>query len=104
MKLVRTLQAHTSMAEEGAYKSDIQHHLTETVRHARLIRERLDSLGYLESENAIERYIGTLQKMVGQGLALAKTPLDMVRGKGDVAETMLLNARDEAMTEAMEIA
>jgi ferritin-like metal-binding protein YciE len=104
MKLVRTLQAHSGVAHDGSYKKDLQHHLTETVRHARKLRERLDELGYLENENIVQRYMGTVQSMVTQGMALAKTPLDLMRGKGDIAETMLLNARDESMTEAMEIA
>jgi len=104
MKIVRTLQAHSAVAHEGDYKSDLQHHLTETVRHARLVRERLGELGYLEDAGMVQRYMGTVQNLVGQGLALAKGPWDLIRGKGDVAETMLLNARDEAATEAMEIA
>jgi ferritin-like metal-binding protein YciE len=104
MALVRTLQAHVEVAHEGSYKDDLQHHITETVRHARLVRERLGELGYLEEENVFLRLVGTVEAMAAQGLALAKGPWDLIRGKGDTAETMLRNAQDEAMTEAKEIA
>ncbi|HEU4481117.1 MAG TPA: DUF892 family protein [Actinomycetota bacterium] len=104
MGLVRTLQAHTEMSHDGEYKKQLQHHLTETVGHARKLRERLDELGYLADENVVQRTIGTVQSLATQMLAIAKGPYDVIRGKGDVAETMLKNARDEAMTEASEIA
>lgn len=104
LAITRTLQAHVDMAHSGSYRSDLQHHLTETVRHARLLRERLNEMGYLEPENVIERTVGTIQSMVTQGMSLAMGPYHLLRGKGDVPETMLKNARDEAATEAMEIA
>lgn len=101
--LIKTLQAHSETAQEGDYKRDLQHHLTETTRHARLVRERLDELGYRTDENVIERAVGQVQALAAQGFALAKTPWDLVRGKGDIPETMLKNAQDEAMAEAKEI-
>jgi ferritin-like metal-binding protein YciE len=104
LAITRTLQAHVEMAHSGAYRSDLQHHLTETVRHARLVRERLNEMGYLEPENILERAVGTMQSLVGQGMSLAMGPFHLLRGKGDIPETMLKNARDEAATEAMEIA
>lgn len=104
MALVRTLQAHSGMAEDGEYKEALQHHLTETVGHARRVRERLGDLGYLQDEGMVHRAFGTFQVLLSQGLSLAKAPMDILRGKGNIPETMLLNARDEAATEAMEIA
>ena len=47
--------------------------------------------------------IGFWEDMVGQGLALAKTPLDLLRGTGG-EEKVLKNAKDAAATEALEIA
>src|SRR6202034_1785818 len=41
--------------------------------------------------------------IVGQGLALTKTPLDLMRGSGG-EEKVLKNAKDAAATEALEIA
>jgi len=101
---IRTLQSHSDMAAQGGLKKDIKHHLTETARHARLIRERLGELGYLESEGTIERALGTVQSVVAQTVAIAKAPIDIFRGKGDAGETMLRNAMDDAAAEEMEIA
>ena len=101
---VRTLQAHSDLAAQGQLKKDLKHHLTETVRHARLIRERLGQLGYLESEGTIERALGTVQSIVAQSVAIAKAPIDIFRGKGDAGETMLRNSMDDATAEMMEIA
>jgi hypothetical protein len=41
--------------------------------------------------------------MIGQALALSKTPLDLVRGTGG-EEKVLKNAKDACATEALEIA
>jgi ferritin-like metal-binding protein YciE len=102
--LITTLQRHVAMSKDGDYKSDLMHHLTETTGHARRVRQRLNELGYRDEEHLVERGLGFVQSLTLQGLALAKAPMDLIRGKGDVEETMLRNARDEAMTEAAEIA
>ena len=47
--------------------------------------------------------MGTAQDAVGQMLALAKAPLDIVRGSGG-EEKVLKNAKDACATEALEIA
>jgi F0F1-type ATP synthase membrane subunit b/b' len=47
--------------------------------------------------------LGTARDLVGQTLVLAKGPLDAIR-TGDRHERMLKNAKDEAATEALEIA
>ncbi|MGH2753265.1 MAG: DUF892 family protein [Actinomycetota bacterium] len=104
MALIRTLQAHTGTAKDGHYKDEIQHHLTQTTGHARRIRQRLNELGYRDEEHLVQRGLGFVQSLAAQGLALAKGPMDLIRGKGNIEETMLRNARDEAMTEALEIA
>ena len=102
--LIRTLQAHSEIARDGHYKDQLQRHLTETTGHARRIRQRLNELGYRDEEHLLQRGIGFVQSIAAQGLALAKGPMDLIRGRGSIEETMLLNARDEAMTEALEIA
>ena len=47
--------------------------------------------------------LGALESLVGQALALTKTPLDLVRGTGG-EEKVLKNAKDSCAAEALEIA
>jgi hypothetical protein len=47
--------------------------------------------------------VGAAETVVGQALALGKTPLDLLRGSGG-EEKVLKNAKDAAATEALEIA
>ena len=100
--LINTLNAHLALAESGTYKTLVRHHLRETERHADLLWKRLTQLGYSRSLPAIA--YGVVQNTVKQGLVMAKGPVDMLRGSGNVREKMLRNARDEAMTEGLEIA
>ena len=101
--LIKTLQAHVSVAEDGDYKSHLAHHLTETTGHARRVRQRLIELGYRDEEHLVQRGLGFVQSIALQGASIAKSPFDLIRGKGSIEEVMLKNARDEAMTEAGEI-
>ena len=100
--LVNTLNAHLSIAESGSYKSLIRNHIRETERHADLLQKRLTQLGYTRSLPVIA--YGLVQNTIKQGLVLAKGPVDLIRGRSNVNEKMLRNARDEAMTEGLEIA
>ena len=47
--------------------------------------------------------VGVVESVVGQALALAKTPFDLLRGSGG-EEKVLKNAKDACATEALEIA
>ena len=47
--------------------------------------------------------VGALETVVGQVLALGKTPFDLLRGSGG-EEKVLKNAKDAYATEALEIA
>ncbi len=100
--LINTLNAHLAIAESGTYKTLVRQHLRETERHADLVWKRLTQLGYSKSLPAIA--YGLVQNTVKQGLVLAKGPVDMLRGRTNVREKMLRNARDEAQTEGHEIA
>ena len=102
LALVNTLEAHVNMAERGSYRSLIQDHLSETRQHAQRIAQRLQALGY--RRNLLSLGYGAAQNLLKQSLVLAKGPVDMVRGRTDVKEKMLRNARDEVMTEGIEIA
>ena len=102
LALISTLNAHLSMTESGTYRTLIRNHIRETERHADQIQKRLTQLGYSRSV-PVAAY-GMVQNVVKQGLVMAKGPIDMVRGRANVQEKMVRNARDEAMTEIQEIA
>jgi len=100
--LIQTLQAHIGLTERGSYRQLLESHRRETERHAELIQRRLTRLGH--RQNLLQMGYGVVQNAVTSGVAMAKAPVDMVRGLGDTKEKMLRNARDEVMTEALEIA
>jgi ferritin-like metal-binding protein YciE len=99
--LVRVLQSQIAMAPRGSYRTALARHLTETRDHARRVEARLRELG--RGGNPIQAGIGVAETMIAQGLAIAKTPLDLLRGTGG-EEKVLKNAKDAAATEALEIA
>jgi ferritin-like metal-binding protein YciE len=99
--LVRVLQEQIAMAPRGRYRSALEKHLRETRSHADRIATRRDELqGRGDPIGAI---VGTAQDAIGQALALAKSPLDLLRGSGG-EEKVLKNAKDACATEALEIA
>jgi ferritin-like metal-binding protein YciE len=99
--LVQTLGAHIQIAEPGDYRAGLESHLRETQIHAQRVQQRLRELGAHRS--LLATGFGFAQNIVTNTLSMAKAPIDLIRG-GDRKEKMLKNARDEAMTEAMEIA
>jgi ferritin-like metal-binding protein YciE len=99
--LTRTLQAHIAMTPRGGYRTDLERHLRETRSHARALQQRLEDLG--ESRTMVAMGIGVAQSLVGQAVALSKSPIDGLRG-GSGEEKLLKNAKDESATETLEIA
>ncbi len=99
--LVRVLQSQIAMTPRGSYRSVLETHLNETRRHADRVAARLQELG--QGGNLITAGVGIVQTVVGQALALGKTPLDLLRGSGG-EEKVLKNAKDAAASEALEIA
>jgi ferritin-like metal-binding protein YciE len=99
--LVTTLRAHIAMTPEGAYRQVLERHLGETQEHANAVERRLGELG--SGGGLIATGTELAQTLVGQGLALSKGPVDMLRGKSG-EEKLLKNAKDECATEALEIA
>lgn len=99
--LVRVLQEQIAMTPRGRYRTALEKHLRETRDHA----DRVDARrGELQGgANPIGAIVGFAQDAVGQALALAKAPLDMMRGTGG-EEKVLKNAKDACATEALEIA
>jgi ferritin-like metal-binding protein YciE len=100
--LVTTLSAHLTVAPEGEYRAVLERHLAETRDQAEAVAERLDELG--AGGGALDGLVGLAETLVGQALSLAKGPVDLLRGGTSQAEKVVKNARDEAATEAFEIA
>src|SRR4051812_2262491 len=101
MSLIRVLQSQIAMTPHGSYRRAIEKHLDETRSHASRVEQRLQALG--ESSGPITATIGVVESVLGQVLALSKTPLDLLRGTGG-EEKILKNAKDTCATEALEIA
>ena len=101
VSLVRVLQEQIAMTPRGRYRSALERHLRETRSHADRIETRRGELQ--DGRNPIGAIVGMAQDAVGQALALAKAPLDMVRGSSG-EEKVLKNAKDACATEALEIA
>jgi ferritin-like metal-binding protein YciE len=99
--LVRVLQSQIAMTPRGSYRSGLEKHLDETRDHARRVGDRVRALGH--GGNPVQAAVGVLESVVGQALALGKTPLDLLRGSGG-EEKVLKNAKDACATEALEIA
>jgi ferritin-like metal-binding protein YciE len=101
LALVRQLQAQIAMTPRGSYREGLGTHLEETRRHAERVENRLRELG--QGNNPLQVGLGAVQSVIGQALALSKTPLDLVRGSGG-EEKVLKNAKDSCAAEALEIA
>ena len=99
--LVRVLQSQIAMTPRGSYRNGLETHLEETRDHAARVEQRLSELG--QGSNPLLAVVGAAESIIGQALALGKTPFDLLRGTGG-EEKVLKNARDAAATEALEIA
>ena len=99
--LVRVLQSQVAMTPRGAYRTALEQHLRQTRAHADSVGERRRELG--QSGNPLTAVVGVVESVVGQALALGKTPFDLLRGSGG-EEKVLKNAKDACASEALEIA
>ena len=99
--LTRVLQSQIAMTPSGSYRKGLETHLEETRRHAERVDERRGELG--QRANPWQFGLGVVESVVGQAVALSKTPLDLVRGSGG-EEKLLKNAKDSCAAEALEIA
>ena len=99
--LVRVLQSQIAMTPRGSYRNGLETHLRETREHADRVGRRLQALG--DGSNPLMAVVGVVETVVGQALALGKTPFDLLRGSGG-EEKVLKNAKDACATEALEIA
>jgi ferritin-like metal-binding protein YciE len=101
LALVRVLQSQIAMAPRGGFREGLERHLHETRDHAERLGARLEELG--QHGNPLTAAVGVVESVVGQMLALGKTPIDLLRGSGG-EEKVLKNAKDACATEALEIA
>jgi ferritin-like metal-binding protein YciE len=99
--LVRVLQSQIAMTPRGTYRSALENHLGETRDHAQRLQRRLRELD--AGGNPLGAVVTLAESLIGQALALGKTPLDLLRGSGG-EEKVLKNAKDASATEALEIA
>ena len=99
--LIRVLQSQIAMTPRGSYRSGLETHLDETRDHAARVGLRLQELG--QGSNPLFAAVGLAESVIGQVLALGKTPFDLLRGSGG-EEKVLKNAKDACATEALEIA
>jgi ferritin-like metal-binding protein YciE len=99
--LVRVLQSQIAMTPRGSYRASLESHLEETRDHSARVGERLRQLR--AGSNPLMTVVGIWEDFLGQGLALTKTPFDLLRGSSG-EEKVLKNAKDACATEALEIA
>jgi ferritin-like metal-binding protein YciE len=99
--LVRVLQSQIAMTPRGGYRTALEQHLRQTREHADRVGERRRELG--QGGNPLTAAVGVVESVVGQALALGKTPFDLLRGSGG-EEKVLKNAKDAYASEALEIA
>ncbi|HEX4009964.1 MAG TPA: DUF892 family protein [Solirubrobacteraceae bacterium] len=99
--LTRILQSQIAMTPAGSYRSALEKHLDETRRHAAGVGDRLKTLD--AGFNPRTAVISFWDEVIGQTLALSKTPVDVLRGSSG-EEKVLKNAKDTCATESLEIA
>jgi ferritin-like metal-binding protein YciE len=99
--LLQTLTAHVAITPRSEYRTLLERHADETRTQLDRIASRLADLG--EGRNPLQLAYGVAQTAVGQLVAAGKFPLDLLRGAGG-EDRLLKNAKDEAASEALEIA
>ena len=102
LALTRVLQSQIAMTPRGSYRSALETHLVRDPR-PRPPRRSAGCSELGEGSSTLQAVVGFAETVVGQVLALGKTPLDLLRGTGG-EEKVLKNAKDAAATEALEIA
>ena len=99
--LVATLRTHAAMTPRGEYRALLERHVEETRVHAERVHRRMQSLA--ADPSIVQLLYGVAQVAIGQAIVAAKLPIDLLRGTS-AEERLLQNARDEAGSEALEIA
>src|SRR3954468_20624222 len=100
--LISNLTAHIAMTPRGSYRTSLERHLNETRAHEQAVARRIREIG--RGRGILASAYGLAAGAVGQALVLTKGPIDLLRGGPRGEEKLLKNARDEVVTEALEIA
>ena len=96
--LTRVLQSQIAVTSRGGYRPALERPLDETRSHADRVEGRLPELG--AGGNPLGAGLGLVESLLGQLLALSKTPFDLLRGSGG-EDKILKNAKDTCATEAL---
>ena len=99
--LVSVLRSQIAMTPSGPYRSAVESHLDETRRHAQRVADRLNAID--RGSNPLGAFVGVVETVAGQAVALSMAPLQLLRGSGG-HEKILKNAKDACAAEALEIA
>lgn len=99
-ELERALESHIEMTTKMPYKKRLRQHLTETRHHASALEKRIKQLG--GDSSVVEEGAGVLATAVGVTKAVAKAPMEAIRGTSE-QEKMLKNAKSEFASEQEEI-
>jgi ferritin-like metal-binding protein YciE len=99
--LRREIQAQIGATPAGSYRTALERHLKETIRHAERLGERLAELG--ETRGRVQAGIGTATTLASQLLSIRRVPVELVRGASS-EERILRGAKDACAAEAQEIA
>ena len=100
--LVTNLRAHITMTPRGSYRESLERHLAETKAQERALARRIREVG--RAGSLLGAAYGLFTTALGQAIVLTKGPFDLLRGGASGEEKLLKNARDEAASEALEIA
>lgn len=97
----RELQSQIGVTPPGRYRTVLERHLKQTIRHGNRIGDRLAELG--ETRGPLQVGLDTASTLADQLLSIGRAPFELVRGPGG-EERVLRNARDTCAAEAIEIA
>lgn len=101
--LVRVLEAQIAITPRGGFRKLLEAHLADTKDHAERVQRRIEELAGNGGFNPVAIGVNVASSVLGQVLAVAKTPFDLARGSGG-AEKVFKNAKDDCAAEALEIA
>jgi len=101
--LTRVLEAQIGMTPRGSFRDLLEGHLTETRDHAERVRGRIGDISGKRGFNPLTLGIAVAETVIGQVIAIGRSPIDLIRGSGG-EEKLLKNAKDDCAAESLEIA
>jgi ferritin-like metal-binding protein YciE len=101
LSLAQTLAAHQPMTHDEQHRAVLEDHRQVTIEQAKALRDRLDELGASKSPVQVARTAAV--SLMSGSFQLAKAPYDLLT-RPKATDRAIRNARDEAASEAAEIA